>query len=285
VSTPAEDAPAALLIIAQEAARAGGAVAAAAFGRAHAFRFKADASEVTEFDEAAEAAVRSCIEQRRPGDLFIGEESTHAALARGDSPLHGGAVPPSDRVVWVVDPIDGTRNFIRRIPFIACSVGVLRGGEPIAGAIYDPLRDLMYSASLGGGAWLNGERLEPPAAAADSPSGRKWIIAVPTLRLPSALRTLGEVVDRHWARNLGSSALHLAYVAAAAFDASITTKSKLWDLAAGAALLGEVGAPLTTPEGKPVFPPGPEDYRGRNIPTLSGYPEAWAELRAAVKGK
>lgn len=277
----ADGTPAALLDIARIAARAGGAVAAEAFGKTHAFRYKADTSEVTEFDLAAEAAVREVIDRHRSGDLFIGEESTHAALA-DPAGAHRifDARPRDAQTVWVVDPIDGTRNFIRRIPFIACSVGVLRGGRPIAGAIYDPLRDVMYSAAGGCGAWLDDERLSSSPSAEDSPSGRKWIIAVPTVTLPPKLRALGKFVDRHWARNLGSSALHLAYVASGAFDGAITTKSKLWDLAAGGALLAELGMRLEHIDGGEVFPPALEDYRGRNIPTISGHAEVWPGLVA-----
>ncbi len=102
-------------------------------------RLKADRSEVSEADEAAQAAVVATIRAERPSDWIIAEEQ----LVGGSAPVTRAAVG------WVIDPIDGTRNFIRGMPDFSCSVAAMVDGMPVAGAIYLPVAQRLYSAALG----------------------------------------------------------------------------------------------------------------------------------------
>lgn len=108
---------------------------------------------VTEHDRAAEEIIREVLAKETPGSVVVGEE--------------GGAQGSEGDVRWYVDPIDGTANFAVGLPFFCVSIGAVADGEVVAGAVYDPVRDEMFSASLGG-ATCNGNRIESRGAARDA---------------------------------------------------------------------------------------------------------------------
>ena len=136
-----------LLETCELAARAGASELLAWRGRFKT-REKAPADLVTDADLASQAAIRAEIAARFPHHLFVGEEKT-SQVEVGD-----------DDFVWLVDPLDGTTNYIHGYPCYAVSVAVARGRELLAGVIYDPLADELYFAEQGLGAFCNGERLE-----------------------------------------------------------------------------------------------------------------------------
>ena len=167
------------------------------------------------------------------------EPSGYAVLAeeggaRGDV---GGTQP-----VWVVDPLDGTMNFSRGIPFFCTSIALLVAGEPVLGVIHDPLREETFSGLVDGGCWLNGV---PIAVSSVNDAGQ----AV----LATGLPTFGDYSDAHLkefavrlgrfkkVRMLGSAALMLASVAAGRIDAYAEDDIMLWDVAAGIALVRAAG--------------------------------------------
>ncbi|MEA3502033.1 MAG: inositol monophosphatase family protein, partial [Actinomycetota bacterium] len=131
------------LQLAINAARAGGTILREGFARGVTAQYKRRFDPVTEIDHASEAAVLSILSEHRPGDAILAEES-------------GGTIK-SGRL-WIVDPLDGTVNFVHGIPQIAVSIALWDNNQPLAGVIYDPLRDECFSAAAGEGAHLSGRR-------------------------------------------------------------------------------------------------------------------------------
>lgn len=258
--------------IAAEAARAGGRIARSAFSRTLAIRLKPDGSEVTEVDEAAQAAVIEAIRRARPRDGIIAEEGlTSLAVAQRSAP-----------VVWVIDPLDGTRNYVRGIPYYACSVGAIVGGRPVAGAIHEPERDRLYAAGVGGPLMIDGVAMTPLGAT----SPRKGLNLKPVVALPSS--PSGPVADltRKWlgryiCRGFGATALHLAWVATGDLDAALCDNARLWDIAAGLALLASAGCPVTAVDGSPLTPLDPAGYGGEELPLITSVPAIWPTLLRA----
>lgn len=262
-----------LRALAERAARAGGAVARGMFRRPIDIEFKSDGSEVTAADRAAQAAVESTVRTARPRDLFIGEEDAVAESAALD------AAP--DAVVWVIDPIDGTRSYIRGLPLYACSVGVMIGGQPVAGAVYDPSLETMFSADLADGFFVDGRAVPPRTSGQGGDRPGSALLAIPSSVVGDYHDRIHRWVDEFIVRNVGSAALHLAYVATGQFDAAILTNCKLWDIAAGYVLVTTAGGRMTTPDGAALFPLDLAAYDRRELPTLAGRGALFAHLLAA----
>ncbi|MFH1746900.1 MAG: inositol monophosphatase [Planctomycetota bacterium] len=262
----------ALRKLAEQAARAGGDVARRLFRTEFTIRRKTDGSEVTDADEAAQVAVVKVIQEQRDHDAIIAEEvldSTQASPAAGN-----------ENLCWVIDPIDGTRNYVRGVPYYAVSVAVMYGGFTLAGAIHEVERDVMYSASRTEGLLLNGQPRQK----------MQWenVIAgracKPLAGIPSSLQGAAYEVVRQWAsrvvvRNLGSTAMHLAMVAAGHFQAALISDSRLWDIAAGGLMIDLSGGVMTTLDGRPIFPFDVSTYAGEAIPSLAA---SDAELHARL---
>ena len=188
---------------------------------------------VTEYDVAAERAIRRLVEHRMPRSRIVGEELGSA----GD-----GAV------CWYVDPIDGTSNFAAGLPFFCTSIGVEIDGELVAGAIYDPVRDELFTADLRG-AWVNGQPMRSVGADGDQTALLLTDYPAPnasTVRADAgtvgALQSLGSAITSfRTVRRLGSGALTLAYVAAGRADVTMGFDTSPWDVAAGAFLVKQAG--------------------------------------------
>lgn len=259
-----------LRAVCEEAARIGAKIASDALGQLFRSGFKADGSEVTEIDVRAERAIVEAIRYRRPNDAFVGEESVAERPKRFDDP---------EQVIWLIDPIDGTRNFVRGLPLFACAVAAMLGGHPIATAICEPATNRLLSASLGGGASDNGRSLALPDQAA-AVIGGKLIIAIPSIRVPAGQKMVQFAFDQHIVRNLGAASLHLMHVAAGGFDLSITNNSKLWDVAPGALLVEEAGGIATDLTGGTLFPASAAAWEGKDMPSLVGGKAAHARFLA-----
>ncbi len=289
------EAPARLRELAEQAARAGGRVACSAFGTENRVRLKSDRSEVTDADLAAERAVIELLRAARPQDAFLAEEQAGGAGLRAG----GAGFRPADpaQVCWVIDPIDGTRNFIRGVPWFATCVAAVSCGWPIAGAIYDPLRDVCYTAQREGGAWEGSRPLKlasaPPAQTGEAPasppaaalSGRpsRPLVAIPSTRHEMARPLVQRLLDEFVVRNLGSSALHLALVAAGRLDGALLTGCKLWDIAAGWLVVTESGGRMTRLDGGELFPVDLAGYDGAEMPCVAA--TAWLHSRLVPGGE
>ncbi|GAB3617251.1 inositol monophosphatase family protein [Okibacterium endophyticum] len=200
---------------------------------------------VTAADRESEALIRERVAAARPDDAFLGEET--------------GAAPGSSGITWVVDPIDGTVNYLYNIPEFNVSIGVVEG-EPdpatwraLAGVVVNPSRNEIFSASLGAGATLNGRPITVnrgvrPALAlvgtgfSYSSARRVWQAGVVT-KLISHVRDI---------RRFGSAALDLCYVAAGRIDAYYERGLNPWDMAAGSLIAAEAGARVGGLHGTPA---------------------------------
>lgn len=224
--------PGELRVVAADAARAAGALLLERFGApgGEDVRTKSTATDpVSEADLAAERAIRDVLGARRPGDAILGEEGGQSAGA--DTP--GG--PPELR--WIVDPLDGTVNYLYGIGHWCVSVAVHDEDGALAGVVLDPLRDELFAAERGGDTTLNGRPLERPVrdelATALVATGFAYDAAVRDRQGTVVAALLPRVRD---VRRLGSAALDLAWTAAGRVDAYYERDVKPWDIAAGSLL-------------------------------------------------
>src|SRR5262249_36879659 len=200
---------------------------------------KGPANFVTAADRRAEEILREELERARPGYGFLGEE--------------GGAREGSDKTHrWIVDPLDGTMNFLHGIPHFAVSLAPEREGTIVSGVIYNRANDELYTAERGKGAFLNDQRLRVAAR-------KRLADAVVACALPHPSRGDVELTRReHIAvldkvaglRRFGAAALDLAWVAAGRLDAYWERSLSPWDMAAGIALVREAGGFVTDLDGR-----------------------------------
>ena len=199
---------------------------------------------VTEADPAAQLAAVKAILDKFPDHRIYAEEDPKL------KPDETGRWPIPSGVVWIIDPLDGTSNFASRIPMIAASVGVAIDGELVAGAIYDPLHEEMFTAGVGLGMEINGRPADPIAATPLEDA----IVGVDFARDPQVrARTLATVhaLSTHCRtmRAMGSAALGLAYVAAGRFQLYAHYNLQPWDAGAGAVMIREMGGEVRQPDG------------------------------------
>src|SRR6187431_3319230 len=199
---------------------------------------KGPANFVTKADKRAEEMLYEDLAKARPGYGFIGEEG---GTRVGDDKTH----------TWIVDPLDGTTNFLHGIPQFAISIGLQREGTIIAGVIYNPANDELYIAERGKGAFLNDQRMRVAGR-------RKLNECVVACGLPHigrgdhelALTEMAALQDKvAGLRRFGAAALDLAFVAAGRLDGYWERNLSPWDMAAGLLLVREAGGFVTAIEG------------------------------------
>jgi len=223
-----------LLETCEAAARAGGQQLVQWRGRFQT-REKGIADFVTDADIASQQAIQGVIAGRFPEHAFLGEESVDK-----NGILHG------DQLIWVVDPLDGTTNYVHGYPNYAVSVAVSRGQEILAGVIYDPVRDDCYSAATGRGARRNGQLLQVSNTAELGQALVGVSLPARVMRNSPDLLDFVEIVQLCQAiRRSGSAALNLVHVATGALDAFWASHIHPWDVAAGVLLIREAGGLVT----------------------------------------
>jgi myo-inositol-1(or 4)-monophosphatase len=218
----------------EAAARAGGEQLIAWRGRFQT-REKGVCDLVTDADLASQRAIQAVIAECYPDHAFLGEEQTSRAFMNRH-----------DQLAWIVDPLDGTTNYVHGYPHYSVSVALARGSRILVGVIYDPLRDECFAAAEGCGARCNGRRL-------DTSRTEKIGEALVAVSLPARVRAdspdLLDFVDIvqvcQAVRRSGSAALNLAHVADGALDAFWATHIHPWDVAAGILLIREAGGLVT----------------------------------------
>ena len=183
---------------------------------------------VSEVDKLAEAEIIKELRRAYPDHAILAEESG----ATGKGPL-----------TWVIDPLDGTHNYLRGIPHFSVSIALLEKGVPIHAVVFDPLRDELYTASKGDGAYINDRRMR--VSKRENLGGAMIATVFPyrqrehlTAQLDMTRAILGQAED---IRRSGSAALDLAYVAAGRYDGYFEIGLKPWDMAAGVLLVHEAG--------------------------------------------
>ncbi len=194
---------------------------------------------VTEADHASEAHIKKLILDRYPDHQILAEES--------------GAHTAESDYVWIIDPLDGTTNFAHGIPCYAVSIGIELRGEMIAGVIYDPSRDEMYSAERGAGSYLNGTLISVSKVT-------KVEQALLVSGFPYDVREMMNSYLPAWeaflaraqgVRRLGAAAIDMCYVACGRFDGFWEFGLNPWDTAAGWLLIEEAGGKVTKSDGTP----------------------------------
>jgi len=192
-----------------------------------------DTDVVTAVDRAVEQLVRDRLAGLRPGDHVLGEES-------------GGS--SGDGITWVVDPIDGTVNFLYGAPSFAVSLAAQVDGESVAGAVVEPVSGRCWTAVRGEGAWLDGRRLSVSAPSRLELSLVGTGFAYSTQRRARQARFVGELVTRvRDVRRAGVASLDLCAVAAGWLDGYVEHGLHRWDWAAGALIAAEAGAVVHLP--------------------------------------
>lgn len=228
---------------AEHAARLGAAQLESWRARFH-VREKARADLVTEADLASQAAVKESLLAAFPDFGFVGEEDAVGKPIEDTRPAPGG--PP----VWVVDPLDGTVNYVHDVPAYCVSIGLYHDGRAVAGVIYDPRLDEMFAAAAGHGATLNGKpiKVSPCPGLADALLSTGFPAnAAAQGRNLEAWRKLSACAQA--LRRTGSTALNLAYVAAGRFDGYWAYDNYAWDVMAGVILVEEAGGTVTAADG------------------------------------
>jgi myo-inositol-1(or 4)-monophosphatase len=227
---------------AQEAARRA-AVVLEEWRKKFQVREKGRCDLVTDADLASQKTIESYLSGRFPGHAFLGEEDigNKSGTARP-----GPGAPPT----WIIDPIDGTTNYVHDCPLYCISIGLEVSGELVVGAVFDPSRNEMFHAAKGRGAWVNDTPLRASAA------GRLEQALIATGFPPDLL---GHELTLDWwryfslrvqsLRRTGSTALNMAYVAAGRFDAYYAFDNHVWDVAGAAVLIREAGGQITNVDG------------------------------------
>lgn len=208
-------------------------------------REKARFDLVTDADLASQKAIHEYLGSQFPGHTFLSEEDkTPAARPSPDS-------PPT----WIVDPIDGTTNYVHDCPLYCISIGLQVAGELVVGVVLEPSRNEMFTAMVGHGAFLNGRRLRTSVT-------ERLEESLLATGFPPDLRGHEETLAwwRHFSlraralRRTGSTALNMAYVAAGRFDAYYAFDNHVWDVAGATVLVREAGGMVTNIDGSSYDP-------------------------------
>lgn len=236
-----------MLETAIKAAKNAGSYLREAFEKTHplSYSYKDKYSIVTEADIQSEKIILQELKSTFPNHAFFAEES--------------GQDGTKSDFLWVIDPLDGTSNFSRKIPYFCISVGLLHKGNPMLGVIYQPIFDEMFAAEKGRGAYYNGEKISAGAAkeiekaivvlsrgTREETKNKFWNILAKTDDAIKSIRVEGAV------------ALDLAYTACGRFDALVSSGCKIYDYTAGCVIAREVGARVTDFQGNNWVPKSDE---------------------------
>jgi len=232
--------------ICEDAARAGGEVLLEWQGRIHA-KEKGPRDLVTEADVASQVAIREVLLGAFPSHEFVGEED-----CTDEAKLISTAGSEKSGYRWIVDPLDGTTNYVHQFPSFAVSIALEHDGEIVVGAVYDPVLDHCYLAEAGKGASLNGNRLKVSSCKDLGQSLLAVSFSANVTRGSKEIDRFIEILQCCRAlRRLGSCALNLCYLAAGQLDGYFATSVKSWDVAAGVLIVNESGGTVTNIDGGP----------------------------------
>ncbi len=243
-----------MINVAIEAAREAGMFLRYSVGRVRRVEIKEgeERNLVSEIDRGAEERIISIIRRHFPAHGILAEES--------------GASSPDAEYKWIIDPLDGTTNFLHGLPVFCVTIGIEHQGEIIAGVVYDPNQDVLYTAEKGKGAYMNGRRMSV------STTG-KLIDSLLMTGFPYDIAKNPDHAVEHFVdflmeaqgiRRFGSAALDLCYVAAGRLDGFWEVNLHPWDMAAGILLVAEAGGKVSNFDGAPL------DIYGRKIVASNG---------------
>ncbi|MEM9676099.1 MAG: inositol monophosphatase family protein [Bacteroidota bacterium] len=209
---------------------------------------------VSYVDKEAEKLLVKSLSEILPDAGFITEEGT-------------ADVGKADRYNWVIDPVDGTTNYVHNLPFYAISVGLMEEEEVILGAIYEPNRDEMFYSTRNGAAYLNDQEIKVSRVATLEESLLATGFPYSKFReMPAYISVVQDLMQQtHGLRRMGSAALDLAYVACGRFEGFFEYNLKPWDVAAGALIVQQAGGSVTTFTGTDNYIFGGELVAGCDI--------------------
>lgn len=253
-----------ILRVAIGAARAGGQVLRDQFRRVSLeVRAKGDNDFVTSADHASEAAILAVVREAFPDHAVLAEEGGSTGDAEGE-------------LQWVIDPLDGTNNFLQGLPIFCVSVACRRQGVPVAGVVLDPVGNHLFAAARGGGATWNGRPMN--VSSRTSLEGAFLATGFPFrthAALDLYLAAFREVFPRvRGIRRCGAAALDLAHTAAGIYDGFFELRLSPWDIAAGVLLIEEAGGRVSDLDG------GDGYFLGGNV--VAGAGGVWHDLQQAV---
>lgn len=204
-----------------------------------AVREKGPSDLVTEADFASQQVIRQHVLSAFPDHGFVGEEN--GENFRPDAPYR-----------WIVDPLDGTTNYVHQLPQYAVSIALERQGRVVAGTVFDPVANECFTAAAGQGSFLNGRRLRVSNV---NELSQALVAASFPAHVERDAQEIGDFIEMllraQALRRMGSSALNLCYVAAGRFDAYWATETKMWDVAAGFLMIEEAGGVISNLQGGP----------------------------------
>lgn len=217
---------------------------------------------VTQADPICQKIIIDRIREAYPEHGFIGEEGDNGNLL---------SIPPRSGtpIWWVIDPIDGTNNFANGMLCFSVSIAAMLDGKPILGVIFEPATDSMYTAAVDMDAALNNSRITVNENEID----RFTSFGVDSHPLTSIEAGKQELMKQTRYRCLGSTALHMAYVAKGAMIGMAASAARLWDIAAGIILIERAGGIVTDVYGKPLLPLDLEKYNSEELPILATNPK------------
>ncbi len=227
---------------------------------------------VTQADKICQDIIIEQIKQYYPDHGIIGEEGSEGKIFK-QTPRG------SDDLWWIIDPIDGTNNYACGILSFTVSVGVLFEGSPIAGAIFDPATDSMYTACRDTEARLNGSRIQ----CGDADISPYTSVGIDNHLPDDLFAGTYEIMKRCRFRNFGTTALHCAFVASGAFVGTITTVPRIWDIAAGAIIIDRAGGLMTDLDGNSIFPLELTGYEGESFRIAAGNKKVQPEIIEILK--
>ncbi len=245
-------------------ARQAGQILRAGYQKEHQVEYKGVIDLVTEVDHQSEEYLLDQIQQKFPDHRILAEES--------------GLVEGGDEHLWYVDPLDGTVNYAHYIPIFSVSIAYAHAGKMKLGVVYDPMRDELFSAERGQGAWLNGKAIHISTAPDLQHSllvtgfpYDMWTTPVNNLDYFGRFAKITQGV-----RRLGSAALDLCYVAAGRFNGFWELSLKAWDVAAGGLIAEQAGAKVTNLESA-------ADYISPPQSVIAAAPELHAKMLKVIR--
>ncbi len=223
---------------------------------------------VTEADFASQRVIADLVQSRFPSHGFIGEEST----------VELGTQSVESDFCWIVDPLDGTTNYVHQLPSFSVSVALQYRGHSIVGAVWDPVLEQMYSATLGAGAFCNQQAIQVSKCRQLKESLFVISLARGARRTDPQLKQFLNLLESAGSiRRLGSAALNLCYVGRGWIDGYWAKQLSAWDVAAGSLIATEAGATIQCIDGRPFTVNEPEFVASCSVDLLQQAQRVLAE--------
>jgi myo-inositol-1(or 4)-monophosphatase len=226
---------------------------------------------VTQADARCQQVIIDRIKENYPDHGFIAEEGSQGRLFKQP--------PRADDFWWAIDPIDGTNNFVHRMLLFTVSIGLIYKGEPVVGVIFDPATESMYTAAKGGEAQLNTRRI----TVSEDKINKFSSVGLDSSFDNGVPAWACEIMKRTRYRNLGTTALQLAYVAGGGLVATLVSSAKLWDIAAGSLIVESAGGVITDWKGGKIFPVDTNNYQGGEFNAIAANKRVHAEILQLLK--